>query len=471
MPTRAYALTRFLACAACALISFSGRPDAAADKDITLQPLGTYLTGIFNDSASEIVAHDPGTQRLFVVNFHAVSIDVLDVSDPAAPALDFTIDLQPFGAHPNSVAVEEGIVAVAVEAVVKTDPGKAVFFDTDGGFLSSVTVGALPDMLTFSPNHRYALVANEAEPDPSYTSDPEGSVSIIDLEGGVAALTQAAVTTVGFGAFNSTVLDPSIRIFGPGASVAQDLEPEYITISHDSRTAWVTLQENNALAELDIPSATFTKLTGLGFKNHALQPNAFDPSDRDGIDIGTWPVWGMYQPDAIASFRSHGQTYLVLANEGDSREYTAFDETARVNSLTLDPVAFPNGAALKANDALGRLTVTTATGDTNEDGDMDALYVFGGRSFSIRTTAGALVYDSGSDIETRTAAELPAFSMRTTTATTRSIRAVITRGRSRRASRWRSSLAANTCSSRSSAWAGFSYTTRRRPRACASCNT
>jgi 2',3'-cyclic-nucleotide 2'-phosphodiesterase/3'-nucleotidase/5'-nucleotidase len=409
MPSRAYALTRLAACAACALISFNSRPQAAADKDITLQPLGTYASGTFNGSASEIVAHDPGTQRLFVVNFQAASIDVLDVSDPTAPSLDFAIDLHPYGGHPNSVAVDQGMVAVAVEAVVKTDPGKTVFFDTDGVFLASVTVGALPDMLTFSPDHRYVLVANEAEPDPSYTPDPEGSVSIIDLEGGVAALTQAAVTTVGLEAFNHATLDSSIRIFGPGASVAQDLEPEYITISHDSRTAWVTLQENNAIAELDIRSATFTKLSGLGFKNHALPSNAFDPSDRDGgVHIGTWPVWGMYQPDGIASFRSQGQTYLVLANEGDSREYSAFDETARVSSLTLDPVAFPNAAALKAPGALGRLTVTKATGDTDHDGDMDALYVFGGRSFSIRSTDGALVFDSGSDLETRAAAALPA---------------------------------------------------------------
>src|SRR4029453_14165824 len=121
-------------------------------------------------------------------------------------------------------------------------------FDTNLNFVSSVPVGAVPDMITFSPNGRYVLTANEAEPAIDYSVDPEGSVSIIDLSTGVANLTAANVSTAGFTAFNNAVLDPSTRIFGPGATVAQDIEPEYIAVSKDSKTAWVTLQENNALA-------------------------------------------------------------------------------------------------------------------------------------------------------------------------------------------------------------------------------
>ena len=174
----------------------------------------------------------------------------IDLSNPAAPALAFRIDLNPWGAdaHATSVAVRDGVVAVAVpQGDDDTAPGKVLFFDVAGRLLSEVTVGALPDMLTFTPNGRFVLTANEGQPLGNYSFDPEGSVSIIDMTGGAASLTDADVTTADFRRFNGATLDPSIRIFGPGATVAQDLEPEYIAVSHDSKTAWVTLQENNAI--------------------------------------------------------------------------------------------------------------------------------------------------------------------------------------------------------------------------------
>ncbi|MBA3765676.1 MAG: choice-of-anchor I family protein [Acidobacteria bacterium] len=391
---------------------------AAPAASVELQAVGSYSAGAFNQGAAEIVAYDPKTRRLFVVNGAASSIDVLDMSDPTALNLLFSINLLAYGRQANSVAVDKGVVAVAVEAFDKTAPGKVVFYDTDGNFLNAVNVGALPDMLTFTPNGKAVLVANEGEPN-SYNQpdsvDPEGSVSIIDLQHGVARLSQSDVVTAGFSAFNPATLDASIRIFGPNASAAQDFEPEYITVSHDSKTAWVTLQENNAIGVLDIKSGIFTELIGLGFKNHSLTGNGLDASDRDGpgntprINIANWPVFGLYQPDAIASFRHHGNTFLITANEGDARDYTGFSEEKRVSSLALDPTAFPNAAALKTNAQLGRLNVTSANGDAGGDGDYDQLYAFGARSFSIRSATGALVFDSEDQFEQITAQLLPAY--------------------------------------------------------------
>ncbi|MCA9730409.1 MAG: alkaline phosphatase, partial [Candidatus Eisenbacteria bacterium] len=200
-------------------------------------------------------------------------IDVLDISDPTNPTLLFSIDLSPYGNQANSVDVHDGVVAAAVEDNDKQAPGKVVFFDTDGNFLNYVMAGALPDMITFTPDGMYVLTANEGEPNDDYTVDPEGSVTVVDISGGVAA---AVAATADFHAFNSAVLDPSIRIFGPGSSVSQDLEPEYITISKDSKTAYVTCQENNAIAVVDIASATVTELVGLGHKDHSLSGNALD---------------------------------------------------------------------------------------------------------------------------------------------------------------------------------------------------
>lgn len=374
--------------------------------------------GNFAGTGSEIAGFDPTTQRSFVVAGTSF-LEVLDNSNLSSPTLVKTIDVSRFGIA-NSVAVKNGLVAIAVESANKQAPGTVAFFDVDGNFLNAVTVGSLPDMLTFTPDGKKVLTANEGEPN-SYNQvssvDPEGSVSIIDISAGVLNLSQSNVTTASFAGFNGQRADliaQGVRIFGPNATVAQDLEPEYITVSSDSKTAWITLQENNALALLDLQTGQITAIKPLGYKNHNLPGNGLDASDRDltsnsgRINIQNWPVFGMYQPDAIASFTVNGQTYLVTANEGDARDYTGFSEEARVGSRTLDPTAFPNAAALRNNAALGRLTITTTLGNPDGDGDFDQLYAFGARSFSIWDASGNLVFDSGDQLEQITAAQAPA---------------------------------------------------------------
>lgn len=391
-------------------------------NSIELTPLGTFATGVFDDGAAEIVAYDPVNSRLFVVNGNAATIDVLDISDPGNPVALAPISVQrePEDAKANSVAVKNGIVAAAVENTNKQAPGAVIFFDTNGNFLKRVVVGnlstsggtvsALPDMVTFSPDGDWVLVANEGEPNANYTIDPEGSVSIIDLRYGVA---NATVTDVDFRAFNGASLDPSIRVFGPNATVAQDLEPEYIAISDDSSTAWVAIQENNAIATVDIASGSVTALRGLGFKDHSSGNNTLDASDVDGIINPTpWPVSGMYQPDSIVSYEVNGQTFLITANEGDAREYEGtpgFIEEAEVKTLTLDPTAFPNAVFLKQPFNMGNLTVTTTMGDHDNDGEYDELFSFGARSFSIWGTDGSvdMVFDSGDALERITVANFP----------------------------------------------------------------
>jgi hypothetical protein len=201
----------------------------------------------------------------------------------------------------------------------------------------------------------------------------------------------------------SALAAKGFRIYGPGKNFTKDIEPESITVSEDSKTAWVALQENNAIAELDIIAGKITKIMPLGFKDYSLAGQTIDPSDKDSkVDFnGVYQnVFGMYLPDAISNFQSNGVRYLFTANEGDSREYTGFTEMKRVNTLALDPVKFPNGTALKSDAILGRLNVTTTLGDTDGDGDYDALYSLGGRSFSIWDAAtGTQVYDSRNELD------------------------------------------------------------------------
>lgn len=384
---------------------------------LDLNVIGRYSSGLFDESAAEIVAYDSSSERLFVVNAAAVAVDVLNLSDPSNPVLLDTIDASAEGGAANSVAVRDGVAAVAIEAAVKTDPGKVVFYDTlTLAKISEVTVGALPDMLTFTPDGNAVLVANEGEPSAGYTADPEGSVSVIDVSGGFAAPT---VATADFSAFNADIDElraRGVRIYGPGATVAQDLEPEYIAVAPDGLSARVVLQEANALAVLDLSDTSapvITDIVPLGFKNHMIIGNELDPSDRDPegdpqVRIRNWPVFGMYQPDAIAAYAFNGKTYYVTANEGDDRDdFIPGEEGARVKDLVLDPVAFPDAAVLQGDAALGRLTVTTFDGDSDNDGQYEALYALGARSFSIWAEDGARLYDSGAEFERITAQRFP----------------------------------------------------------------
>ncbi|PVV06950.1 MAG: alkaline phosphatase [gamma proteobacterium symbiont of Ctena orbiculata] len=397
--------------AASLCLAFAGAVVADDDKvvDLNLSVIGQYQTGVFDDGAAEIVAHDKHNQRLFAINASENSVDVLDINDPTNPQLIGTIDASGLGGGANSVAVHKGLVAVAIEADDKQAPGLVAFYDAvDLSLIDTVQVGSLPDMVIFTPNGKYLLVANEGEPNDDYTVDPEGSVSIIDLKHGVA---HAKVRTADFTRFNNKVeklRKRGIRIFGPGASVAQDLEPEYITVSKNSKLAWVSLQEANALALIDIRRAKVKRLLPLGTKDHSLPENALDVSNRDDmINIANWPIKGMYQPDAITSYKFHGRTFIVTANEGDSRDYDGFSEEERVKDLDLDAEAFPDAATLQADENLGRLKTTTVNGDIDGDGDFDEIYSYGARSFSIRNARGKLVYDSADDFERITAELLP----------------------------------------------------------------
>lgn len=176
---------------------------AWAQHTIQLKPIGTYATGIFNLSAAEISAYDEDSKRLFVVNAQGRRVDVLNLKNPSTPEFIFSIDLSPYGTVVNSVAVNDGVVAVAVENAVKTEPGQVVFFNKKGKYKSKVTVGALPDMVTFTPNGKYLLVANEGEPNGDYSVDPEGSISVIRVSEDADEIEQDDVRTADFVAFNN----------------------------------------------------------------------------------------------------------------------------------------------------------------------------------------------------------------------------------------------------------------------------
>ncbi|WP_316771323.1 choice-of-anchor I family protein [Pedobacter frigiditerrae] len=352
-------------------------------------------------TAAEISAYDPTTKKLFVVsNDGGTKVEVVDLSAYPTVTKSKTL-IYANNAGINSVAVSNGLLAIALNGVTPQSNGDIVVLKTsDLSEVKKISVGAMPDMVTFSPDGNYIISANEGEPNDAYTIDPIGTISIIDVKNNYTVKT---LDFAGFESSKATLVTAGLRIYGPNASFAQDIEPEYVAVAGDSKKAFVTLQENNAVAEVDLVAGKITKILPLGTRDISLADNAFDVSDKDSKkQLGTWPIKAFYLPDAISYFSVNDNNYLALANEGDTRGWAGFNEEVRVKDLMLDPTKFPTAATLKQDANLGRLTVTRSYGDIDGDGDYDELYATGGRSLSIiNATSGILITNIGKDLEQR----------------------------------------------------------------------
>jgi hypothetical protein len=373
-------------------------------QEIELNRLGGYSSGVFDEGAAEIVSYDKVGEKLYFVNADAGTVGVLDISDESTPVLELTIDVDSDVANTgglNAVAVGPSFFAVAVEHADKQANGYIAFYNLDGSFIVAVDAGALPDNIQVSPDGNYVMSANEGEPNDDYDNDPEGSVTLVEIPADVNNLTNANATTLGFTQFNGQTFNDGTRIFGPNATVAQDLEPEYIAFSSNSELAYVICQENNTVITVDVINGEVLGIKGLGFKDHSVAGNGFDASNRsNSIDITAHPTKGMYQPDATVVYNIDGEDYIFTANEGDARDYDGYSEEVRVDDLLLDNNIFPNAGDLQQEENLGRLKTTTATGDADADGNFEEIYSYGARSFSIwRASDITQVYDSGDDIE------------------------------------------------------------------------
>lgn len=390
---------------------------------------GRYTSGAdFGNGGTEIVKYNPKNGYAYSVNGDKEALDIIDVKHPGkdgAINLVKRIYLQDNGIEVGdltSVTVHPSgdYVAVSAPAVDKTKPGHVVFYGSNGDYINNVTVGSLPDMVTFSKDGKYLLVANEGEPSDDYTVNPPGSVSVIDVTGGPANVTANNVRTAMF----TKEHQEGIRALGPNAKDAYlNIEPEYIAVDSQSKYAYVTLQEVSAIAKVDIAKGQIVQVKGLPYKDHSLAQNAMDVSDEDGkSELRRVPVLGLLQPDGIDTYDYNGETYLLIANEGDSQDYEGYSEEKRVKKLKddiqLDARYYQGYTQAELDDMvenglfddeqLGRLKVTTSHAFKDADGKYNALVSYGGRSFSIlRASDLEMIYDSGSDIEQRVLDLLP----------------------------------------------------------------
>lgn len=426
-----------------------GSDGTDASIGIAMDIVGRAFLG--NQTAAEIVQYHSDSSTIYATNGETNTIAVIDASGvstatmsdpintttltPTTIALPADINGVALGSL-TSIAISGDLMAVAVPADVKTDNGYVLFYNgldsSAPAFLDSVEVGALPDMVTFTPDGGKVLVANEGEPSDDYTVDPEGSITVINIL--ASGEPEETGTTVGFSAFNGSEAEliaqgmmfpnPAGRTINGTAitsTVAKDLEPEYITATND--VAYVSLQENNGLAILDLEELT-VDVVGLGTKSWAGLN--IDIQEDDAVSFGQYTgLYGVYQPDTIANFTWKDATFIVTANEGDAREYffeaadeaacTAaggvdFDEddgclayTDEVKVEDLTAAANSELAMLQATGEADDLRVTSAMGDADGDGEYEAAYAYGARSFTIWDQNGLVVYDSGDDFERITA--------------------------------------------------------------------
>lgn len=403
-------------------------------KKLTLKLIARYNseTG-FDEGGAEIVDYEANSQRVFIANGADKAIDIVNISNISnnngieklkreKQIRIENLNIPSFKADDvTSVAVHPGglYIAAAVTAAPGTEAGRLVLFNSAAQILKIYTTGSLPDMVTFSPDGNYILVANEGEPNNDYSIDPKGSISIVDLSRGYE---NSTINNLGFDQLKPEQIDNNVRI-KKGNTAAADFEPEYIAITPDSKEAYIVLQENNAVVKLDLVNKKLIHAYALGFKDHSLIGNELDVSNKDDkIKIKNWPVLGMYQPDGIDIYRArNNKYYLLTANEGDARDYDTYSEESRVKDIE-DKIALnakyyqgytqnelnqllAKGLFNKEN--LGRLKIANKDG-LNNNNEYEALYSYGGRSFSIwDTTDFSLVYDSGSDFAKISAALLP----------------------------------------------------------------
>jgi DNA-binding beta-propeller fold protein YncE len=297
---------------------------------------------LYVTNGGTIVAFDPSTGRAYVLNTIGNTIDIVSISASGVVNLVSSIDLTTldgFGGA-NSVAIKNGILAVAYASDLPGADGSVALFDANGALINTVEVGTGPDQVVFTADGLKLLVANEGEPvtitlpgGGSQLINPEGSVSIIDL--------RRRGKRCGF---HHDCVRPARRFRGDaeaGRRRAVD-RPDGLgghrARVHHGVAGWharyVTLQEVNAVAVIDLTDPAATKplaILPLGGVDHNLAGNKFDASDRDGpsngpaINLRNADVISLLQPDSIASFKVGSDTYFVTAK----RATPAWNSTTR----------------------------------------------------------------------------------------------------------------------------------------------
>ena len=387
--------------------AISAQGEAPLEENNVLEKLAGYSTGYSDQDGgvAEIVSYNADNEKFYVVNGKEKMLDIVSVSGLTADGENQSMTMEKridvsrmiegftFG-DITSVAVDTANdrIAVAVQAADYQAPGAILLLNYDGTYAAHYEAGVQPDMITFSPDGRYVLTANEGEPREGYDSavDPKGSVTVVDLS--ADAPSAKNVTFDAWDAKRAELIKANV-LLKAGLNPSADFEPEYIAVSSDSSKAYVALQEANAIAVLDLESGAFTGIHSLGFKDHRVAGNEIDAVKDKEINLKWENLMGVYMPDGISIYETGGKTYLLTANEGDASEWGSYTNMTETNI---------NGETVEVLDKAKMEGLPSVPSQVN--------FILGGRSFSIyEVTADGLlqVFDSGSDFENITAAAYP----------------------------------------------------------------
>ena len=394
------------------------------EETLKVNQIARYDSGA-GTGGTEILDYDVNSKKAFVTNGAESAIDILSFENLETGkfknvqstkrvylkdlGIESVNDITSIASHPTA-----DVIALSVVSNPKTDPGYIVLLTKDGAYVNKIQVGAMPDMVTFTPDGNKIVSANEGEPNDDYSVDPEGTISIIDISNGTDGDLTADTLT-----FEGVELDENVRTSSKG-SILQQLEPEYVAVSDDSKRAYVSLQENNAIATVDLENNVIIDVKGLGVKDHSVKGNELDGKENDKIEIENLPLLGFYMPDAIDTFAVGEKNYIITPNEGDARDYEAYSEESKIGKISdkiqlnadhYEGYTQEELDQLVEDGLLEDLADTKITLENGKNGDTyEALYSYGGRSFSIfDADTMELVFDSGSEFEKITAEALPEY--------------------------------------------------------------
>ena len=403
----------------------TGEENGNASLDLTQE--ARYDAGMTNADGGvmEIVDYNTVTGWAYAVNGQTGNLTAIAVKDMAdSESVDLLdgndIDVKSiveancegftYGDMTSVAVSADGTkLAAAVQAEGYADNGRVAVFtcDADGTltFEQAYETGVQPDMVTFTPDDSRILTANEGEPREGYADgavDPAGSVTVITVADGTAV-------NVDFTAYDSNeerqkLVDAGI-VMKKDTVPSEDLEPEYIAAGND--TAYVTLQEANAIAVIDLDSLKVEGIYSAGYEDYSTTAVDIDKKDEAYNPAVYESLRGIRMPDGVALYSVDGVDYIVTANEGDSREWGDYlNEDERDFG---DGQTSPSGKITAENSGLtGKVVFFDSSDYDGLDSGLD--YVFGGRSFTVfRADKSGLteIYDSGSDFEAKTAEYIP----------------------------------------------------------------
>ena len=325
----------------CALLTLA--PLASA---LELKPLALYQSGY--PEGTEIVSLQASSMRVIVSNSAQGQVDILQL-DPAKGLnriARHSLVAEGMGEITSAIFHPSAdLFAVCIRNSDGLKNGRVEFRAADDGkLLNTVEIGIWPDSLAFSPKGDFVVVANEGE---GYVRDGEGfrsgegSISLIDLRAGVAAAKHSLITLPDLAGVEGATQAEHKRLVErmidgeelkiPFGTSPEHIEPEYVTFSPDGTRAYVSLQENNAIAVVDVLQGKLDRVFGLGTVRHAA-----DIVD-DGQYAPTAELFALREPDALAV--SADGRYLISADEGDTVQKTLVELS--LNVYATDALEFP----------------------------------------------------------------------------------------------------------------------------------